>query len=97
MTFFPALAVWIAIGVRELMARFARLMPRAAAGAITVAVVLAAMAGSGVQACRTASLFGWPDPRDSGAKMAALAMPRWMSWWVWSPTAVPVDHLFHGT
>ena len=63
MIYFPVMALWIAIGVRELAARATRLMPCAAAVSITVIVVLAAMAGSGVQACRTASLFGWPDPR----------------------------------
>lgn len=63
MAFFPAIAVWIAIGVCEAAAA-ARRTPVPAVGTALVALaVLAAIGASWIPARRMASLFGTPDPR----------------------------------
>ena len=96
MTFFPAMALWIAIGVRELSERMARGMPRPAARTVAAMVVLAAMAGSAVTASRTASLFGWPDPRVQALRWLRLHAPLDAFVGTEKYTA-PVDHLFART
>lgn len=96
MTFFPVMAAWIAIGAKELSGRAARVVPQPLARAVAAAVVLAAMAMSTVTACRTASLFGWPDPRVQALRWLQTHAPLDALVGTEKYTA-PVDHLFART
>ncbi len=63
MGFYPVLAVWAAIGVREVI-RAARRTPYPRGLTALASLVLAwALAGSWLQASRLASQFGYADPR----------------------------------
>ncbi len=75
MTFFPVMALWIAIGLNELSERAARHLPAGAVRTGVAVLALAALAGSAVTAGRTASLFGWPDPRVQALRWLHMHAP----------------------
>lgn len=63
MGFYPVFAVWLAIGVHEALGWAGRTrLPHLLRMAVGVAVVACGVGGA-VQACRSASQFGYPDPR----------------------------------
>lgn len=93
MALYAVCAAWLAIGLREVAALARRAPYPRAALAVVVMGVIAMTAASGIQACRSASQFGIPDPRIQAADWLATHAPLDAVTGIESYTT-PVERLF---
>lgn len=75
MGFYPAFAAWLAIGVSEAAAVARRAPAPRFALVLVYGAIVAAGWGPAVDACRSASQFGYPDPRMQAMEWVSTHAP----------------------